>query len=369
MLNIDSLYDVPDFEYIVGRLGESLSKGVKISDGDESQQYIERKAELKEKMLSVYGITKPLSVKQVTDYALQNLTSDIINYCLKDRVLSVKQEDLGKVNDSEFIADLREYRKLHSKTMRYKKRSGELVYPKASLGSTNRIYYSNPNIISYPKEAFNCLDGEYLISADVKNQEPLIWNEIMGFKEFRKFFCTEKGFYVELFNHMYKREGTKEELSEFKTCWLSAMYGSNLREHSTKLISLDPLVEYFERDTVKKARDRFKKTAYTRQRKCTTYFGTILKPSGNAKVNNVFSALNMPIQGTASDIMAILLKHCYTTLDNSISVYFTRFDEIIFRVSDTVPKEEALKYIKELTSHRVDDWVPFDVDVEVIGGV
>lgn len=361
MLKIDSLADFPNREYVLSRLTEEASAGFKLREitGEEYDTYMA----LRNKMNKVYGISEPDSTKAVAAYI--SAKPQLAERCTVNNKLTTSSIILRSIKDSEFINDLLSYRELR-RLVRSKDKV--LLYPKIKLGSTNRITYYEPNIVAYNKSQFtSCSADEYLIFADIRNQEPLIWAEMLGLTVFKPFLEVRGGFYAALFRHLYRRDYDIEELKVFKRMFLSVMYGVDIEKLSGGTLSVLPLIDLLEEAGVKKALNKLKSSAYTKSKSCTTYFGTKLYPNAKSK-GKISTAINMPIQGTAADIMFILLENCYKALDEGvysdlIHIYFTRYDEIVFRVSKSIAEDEAVAYIWELTEHQVDDWVPFQVNI------
>lgn len=86
--------------------------------------------------------------------------------------------------------------------------------------------------------------------------------------------------------------------------------------------------------------------------------------------------MDIPIQGTGSDILALLVYHFDEEmfdrgLENKIMLYFTRKDELVIEVDkayvDEVGKEKVFSILADVFEHRIDDWAPFKVKISEVG--
>ena len=93
-----------------------------------------------------------------------------------------------------------------------------------------------------------------------------------------------------------------------------------------------------------------------------TYFGTRL---GSPKVGNelVRSLMDLAIQGTGADILALLVKHFMETKEEGFELYYTRHDELILQVDRDIPCEHVKEVLTNMFTHKVDDWMPFQVKI------
>jgi hypothetical protein len=143
------------------------------------------------------GVENPNSPKQVCEY-LEGLQDPLVNAtCTRKEKGKLKwssaEENLQVLSDNGYeFADL---------MMEYRKNAGikkvmnnivscidedNMVHPKAALGVTNRIQWSDPGIMSVHKEYLWDIieplsEGEELWSIDIKNEEPQIianWHNV-----------------------------------------------------------------------------------------------------------------------------------------------------------------------------------------------
>lgn len=105
-----------------------------------------------------------------------------------------------------------------------------------------------------------------------------------------------------------------------------------------------------------------------------TYFGTVLYANELGKrLQRVL--MDLPIQGTGADILALLIKHADEELekrglDDVMDFYFSRHDELIFEVdgeyANRVGLEKVFDELRDITEHQVDDWAPFHIEIKLL---
>lgn len=174
---------------------------------------------------------------------------------------------------------------------------------------------------------------------------------------------------------------TPELRSEFKKCWNAMSYGAsslgvtNMCHHFTGNVlykyftSITELAEY-RKDCERRARKHDTKTK--------TYFGTVLDAmeSSTSRLKRIL--MDLPIQGTAADILALLVKHFDDEtkargIGDNLKIVFTRHDELIIEASSEFIEATpggisgVFDIVKDITEHKVDDWEPFKLDIEVVG--
>lgn len=161
---------------------------------------------------------------------------------------------------------------------------------------------------------------------------------------------------------------TQEERKMFKVLWNAVMYGMSR-------VSTSSLFEGFHGEVVydyihglkevkkykKDLRDKMKKGD---SKEIHTYFGTAIKTDGNTSLR---SLIDYPVQGTGADILALLVDHVEEEvkkrgLEGKLSVYYTRHDELVLQVHQSVENVEDT--LRDIFEHQIDDWEPFRVDIE-----
>lgn len=165
---------------------------------------------------------------------------------------------------------------------------------------------------------------------------------------------------------------------EFKVAWNAMTYGAGYQgvEKICKHINGKLFYNYFSTiPEFKSYKTNCRKRAEMGIQTINTYFGTVLF-AGEDNPNKLQRILmDLPIQGTAADILSLLLKHANEViknkgLDGKLEVFYTRHDELIFEADkewvDEIGIEKAYEIIRDITEHQVDNWIPFKVDVSEI---
>lgn len=193
---------------------------------------------------------------------------------------------------------------------------------------------------------------------------------------------VEKGVYKltgSLDSSSIKMEISRAERDEFKTNWLAYTYGMAKFSmiNNCKLVDGATIYDFMESlKEIKKYKDTCSSLARKKVRQLRTLFGTVVDAGDCSPFALKRVLMDIPIQGTGSDIMTLLLKHVNSELErlglsNEVSVYFPRVDEFIFEVTDRYYKEHSEKEIIDLVSsimeHRINDWEPFLVEVSKLG--
>ena len=166
--------------------------------------------------------------------------------------------------------------------------------------------------------------------------------------------------------------------NEFKIAWNAMTYGASSFgiDQMCKNIDGKAVYKYFSK--IKAFSDYRKactKLANNGIQTISTYFGTGLfaGEADSSKLKRVL--LDLPVQGTASDILSLLIKHADKEIESrgltdKLYIYYTRHDEIIFEVdrewADFIGMEEVKGMILDIVEHQVDDWVPFKVEVKEV---
>lgn len=162
---------------------------------------------------------------------------------------------------------------------------------------------------------------------------------------------------------------------EFKVAWNAMTYGAslmgvqNICKHIDGKLVYDFFMKLPEFSTYRK---KCNALANSGQQTIKTYFGTTMSANESDRARLKRVLLDLPIQGTASDILSMLVKHtdeelASRGLQGKLDIVYTRHDEIIFEVDGGYAEEVGMDAVKalisELVEHRVDDWVPFKIEV------
>ena len=391
MYYIDSTFEEPDIEYMKKRVLENLRGGIAVHDNTELYNSIlqaQKAAAIN--MRNIYGIANPNSNVQLQTYLENNMDSNIEEACLIGDKLTTKKEAMQTLAHQgyQFAIDLLTYRKAKKYAESIKSimdyTVDGLVRPILSLGKTNRINYKEPALMNIPKKLlWNVIaprnPDNILVSVDIKNQEPWILINTLDIEVLKdKLNASDKdGLYNLIFEELYGKVPTALERKELKTAWNALTYGATKRGMMAMCKNFDgeKLYKFFNSiPEFKEYRSKCYAMARRKQQKVETYFGTELYANelGNA-LQRVL--MDLPIQGTGSDILALLIKHADEEiedrgLEDYIDFYFSRHDELIFEVNGSWAKEVGLERVyeelRDIMEHQVDDWEPFRVEIGIV---
>ena len=402
MYHIKSGIDKPDFIFLLEELeGIVKGKGLRLSN-----KIFEIKDKLSKDVssfnaliVSQYNINNPNSSAQILKYMRENLDYDLLEICRDEKTgkLSSSKENLAELSKlgCAFAIDILNYRK-YKKQLEYVEgllgncdRFGR-IFPNIDLGATNRVNYTDPPLMNIPKEILwdvltPRVDGNYLVSVDIKNQEPTVLINWKNIECLKAKLTSERGLYFEIFVEIFNKEPNDLELKELKTAWLALNYGATKIgiKNICSLIDGEAVYDYF--NSIKEIK-RYTGEAYGLSKaKCRvayTYFGTKLNLSAKDVNSLKRQHLDFPIQGTCSDILSMLVKrfrwyiNTYN-LKDVLSIYYTRHDELIIEVDKTFyEKRNASKDEKDhincllgdILNHKVDDWVEFKTKITLVKG-
>lgn len=394
--------DKPDFIFLLEELeGIVKGKGLRLSN-----KIFEIKDKLSKDVssfnaliVSQYNINNPNSSAQILKYMGENLDYDLLEICRDEKTgkLSSSKENLAELSKlgCAFAIDILNYRK-YKKQLEYVEgllgncdRFGR-IFPNIDLGATNRVNYTDPPLMNIPKEILwdvltPRVDGNYLVSVDIKNQEPTVLINWKNIECLKAKLTSERGLYFEIFVEIFDKEPNDFELKELKTAWLALNYGATKIgiKNICSLIDGEAVYDYF--NSIKEIK-RYTGEAYGLSKaKCRvayTYFGTKLNLSAKDVNSLKRQHLDFPIQGTCSDILSMLVKrfrwyiNTYN-LKDVLSIYYTRHDELIIEVDKTFyEKRNASKDEKDhincllgdILNHKVDDWVEFKTKITLVKG-
>lgn len=402
MYHIKSDVDRPDFMFLLEEIDSIVNRqGLRLSNNifQVKNKLGKEVDSLKALIVMQYNISNPNSAPQIVKYMRENLDYELLSICRDEKTgkLSSSKENLAKLEDlgCAFASDVLNYRK-YKKQLEYVEgllgycdKYGR-VFPKVELGATNRINYSDPPLMNIPKEIlWDVLaprkDGNYLVSIDIKNQEPTVLINWLGIESLKDKLASERGLYFEIFVDIFKKEPNELELKELKTAWLALSYGASKfgLKDICSVISGDLVYDYF--NNIKEIKNYTGKAYGLSKAKCRkafTYFGTELRL--DAKEVNALKRqhLDFPIQGTCSDILSLLIKRfrAYINtyeLKDVLSIYYTRHDELIIEVdkafyeksnASSNEKENINCLLGEILNHKVDDWIEFKTKISLVKG-
>ena len=171
---------------------------------------------------------------------------------------------------------------------------------------------------------------------------------------------------------------SSEIRKEFKRAWNAMTYGASRPgvKDMCKLINGEALYDFFSMiPELHEYRTKCQRLASQGCQEIETFFGTKLyadEPNQKA-LKRVL--LDLPIQGTAADILSLLVKHFNEEVikrgySGLLSIYYTRHDELIIEAEKELIDSKGIDFIKseisDIVEHQVDDWVPFKVEVKEV---
>jgi len=170
---------------------------------------------------------------------------------------------------------------------------------------------------------------------------------------------------------------TKTERSEMKAAWNAVTYRGGILalKRICKNIDAKKVLDFYKSLEGIVAYNKFcDKLANRGIQEIKTVFGTVLKAGKTNKAELKRSLSDLPIQGTGSDIMALLIKRfdyemALRGISVDVSLYFTRLDELIVEVNPEFElKHDVSSILLDVLEHSIDDWTPFKLEVKKING-
>ena len=388
MYQIDSKYDQPDIKYMYQQAVDNMEAGIAIRDINNLYKKLYGSKQSAAKNLhSMYGIENPNSYKQILAYLESMLNDDIVDACCREGKWTTDKQAMRELalKGYQEAIDILTYRKAEAfvKGLNLIKDNmyvDGMVHPQVSLGKTNRLNYTNPALMNIPKKLLWHIiaprkTGNILLSADIKNQEPWIMINVLDIKVLKVILEENPmGLYEAVFYHIFDRECTPIERDELKIAWNAMTYGATMYGINAICRHCDGAKIYKFFNSIPEFK-KYRGLAFGRAKKKTqevkTYFGTTVRANEfGPKLVRVL--MDIPIQGTGADLLALLVKHANDEfedreLEDKISLYFTRHDELIFEAEkeyiDEVGVDGACEVLNEILEHRVDDWEPFQVKI------
>lgn len=397
MLNLNSKIDRPDFNYLTNILKNSMDRGIRIEIPESLKNDLQNELVTSNIVMKDYGIMKPNSTRSIIA-ALKRLSEDeplLKKYCYNNGKWTTNGSVLIPLvhNNVKFATDLIVYRKV-SKYMATLNNlesfidDNGLVHPLVCGSSTNRVQYREPGLLTIPKQLlWNVVkpreEGWSLYSIDIKNQEPWILINMLDISELKELLSIagDTSLYDMLFALIYNRQATPIERSEFKRAWNAFTYGGSKKGVQSICYNIDggKIYTYF---TKLKEYNEYRSHMYAKaslgQRNINTLFGTELVANGKTKSELAKQLMDLGIQGTGVDILAFLVKHFDSEvkrrcLSDKMHLYFTRHDECIIEVHNSLEEEldvyGVCGLLGDIFEHHIDDWEPFKMQIKKIFGV
>ena len=314
--------------------------------------------------------------------------------------ISTKASELEKLRGAHPIADsILDYREIFKLKSTYVDALPKMVdakdgrihtnYNQAGT-STGRLSSLEPNLQNIPirtdlgasiRKAFVADKGYELVAFDYSQIELRLASVIANDEKMMAAFKEGKDIHLmtaaEIFNVPIERVDDKMRRAA-KTLNFGVLYGMSAKSFSetAKIDYADAkkfIKEYFSdfsgianyiKNTIQKARELgYVQTLLGRRR----YIPEILSGSWQIKQSAERMAANMPIQGTAADIIKTAMIEIYNNLNlnnrDDVRLLLQIHDELVFEIREGAVKKEALK-IKEIMENVVKLEVPLLVEAE-----
>lgn len=407
MYYIDSEVDKPSLSNMMMTITECMEEGIRIGDTRELREKLDVAIKASAMNLKMsYGIENPNSPQQVTA-ALQRLHDpNVEDACIVEAY--VKQANGKSAKTLKWTSDKNALSKLvhmdydiakqiiiYRRASKYADyidrftrmadREG-LVHPTVSFGKTNRVNYSDPDLMNIPKKILWDVvvprnDDNILISIDVKNQEPWILVNMLGIESIKQSLETSgEGLYDTLIKIWYGKDFKYNKLQrdEFKTAWNALTYGATKTLAYSICKNIDPDILYKNFKGIEELNEYCKSCrskGFGGYRKTESVFGTQLECDGAKGVKLANQHMDLKVQATGADILALLIEHFQDRteeegINEMIWLYYSRHDELIleadFMLFEIKGEEWVMNFLKDTFEHQIDDWVPFQVDIDIV---
>jgi len=314
---------------------------------------------------------------------------------------STSEDVLSKLAVAHEVPSLvLDYRSLSKLLSTYVDALPKLVHPKSgrihtdfnqTVAATGRLSSSNPNLQNIPirtqrgreiRKAFVAEKGFRLMAADYSQVELRVIASISGDENMIRAFKEGEDIHArtakEIFGLNSLDEVTPDHRRKAKEVNFGIPYGVSAYGLASRLgISnaegKEMIDQYFERfpgiqnyidDTVKFARDNGYVTTLMGRRR---YIPDINSRNWNVRGFAERMAINMPIQGTAADIIKLAMIRIHNYLEQeklSSRMLLQVHDELIFEI-DKSEMEEVPGKIKELMINAASLAVPLEVDMGI----
>lgn len=292
------------------------------------------------------------------------------------------------------VAKILEYRELTKIKSTYADSLPRLVNPRTgrvhtslnqAVTATGRLSSSEPNLQNIPirtelgreiRKAFVAAPGTVLLSADYSQIELRILAHVTADEELVRAFQQDEDIHTHTATRLFNVEDsqvTPEMRRQAKTVNFAVIYGMSdfglsqalnvprevAHEWITSYFARFPGVKKYTEETVAKARE----TGYV----CTLlgrrrYIPDIRSSNRNLRMFAERAAVNMPIQGTAADIikLAMIKVHEHVRDRDDAAMLLQVHDELLFEVSPS-----SLSEIASMVKQEMETAIALDVPVKV----
>lgn len=257
-----------------------------------------------------------------------------------------------------------------------------------TIAQTGRLSSTNPNLQNIPirtelgreiRQAFVAEPGKVLVSADYSQIELRLAAELSGDKPMIEDFKSGTDIHTLTAAEMFEVEPdkvTSEQRRAAKTINFGVLYGMN--PHGLSVATgfdyaqaKEFIDRYFElRDGVAAYIAKLKKQAHDQQY-TETYYGR-RRPCPDVRSSNFAiraaaerAAVNMPLQGTAADMMKLAMVAIAPKLPEGAKLLLQIHDELIVECDIKLAKQVSELMVAEMKAVAPKFSVPIEVDTEV----
>lgn len=172
----------------------------------------------------------------------------------------------------------------------------------------------------------------------------------------------------------------KAERKEFKVAWNALAYGASAFgiKRICKIIDGMKIYRFFNGlESFKKYKKLIDSKIKDKKYSIPTIFGTMVDAGETDPKRLKRILLDIPIQGTGSDILSCLIKHFddetkKLDISDKVFIYYTRHDELIIEVNKAWRSEVGEDYVSNLLRNTLEhqivlngkEWIPFKVEVD-----
>ncbi len=309
---------------------------------------------------------------------------------------STAASELAKLSDKHLIVKhISKYRELTKLKNTYVDALPKLVDENSRLhttfslttASTGRLSSHDPNLQNIPvrgetgrkiRTAFIAAKGNVFVTADYSQFELRIAAVLAGDKGMIKAFNADVDIHTQTAAHMYgvkEAEVTKQQRYSAKAVNFGVMYGQSVHGLSAGTgmdfgEAKDFIDKYFElRSALKQYLDNLREQAKTKGY-VETLFGR-RRPTPDVNSSNFAvreaakrAAINMPIQGTAADIMKIAMINADKALDDDCSILLQIHDSMIIECPESKAQKVARQVEKIMEeAYKLDVKLKVDTDI------
>ncbi len=299
------------------------------------------------------------------------------------------------INEHEIVKEILKFRTINKLLSTYINALPKLINPvtkrvhtnfNQAITSTGRLSSSNPNLQNIPvksdegkkiRRAFVAQNDQYcIVAADYSQMELKILAALCQDEILLNSFKNNEDVHMQTAKLIFEgNEIGRTERALAKTINFGIIYGmgakSLAKSTGISVVEAKSFIEkYFEKfKTVKDFIENQIKQA-THEESVRTFFGRklqlpdILSTNSRLKAQAERIAVNMPIQGTASDIIKLAMTKLQKVLPENAKMVLQVHDELVFEI----PKsdiENLLPLIKKEMEYEFDCGIKLTVDIKV----